>query len=58
MSWNTYKIFYIPEYALPHGEWKDTKLTNKSRSTEEAERKAAKMLGEGGIRGVVKAVLD
>ena len=54
--WNEYRIFWIPQYALPHGEWRDTKLTNRSRSIEEAERKAARLLGQAEIRGVVKAI--
>lgn len=55
--WNEYKILWIPWHAMPHGKWRDTKLTNRSRNTEEAERKAARRLGQTEICGVVKAVL-
>ena len=56
--WSNYKIFYIPVYALPNGEWISTGLVNRSRTRDEAERKAAKMLGAAEISGVVKAVKD
>lgn len=60
MVWNRYRIYWARSTydGAIASELRPTHITNRARSVEESQRKAAKLLGRGQIQGFVKAVLQ